>query len=397
MRQFTYRIPPCPWYDIKSMELWLEEMASGGLFLGREGIVPGLVAFEKGSPKTVRYRLIASTHPYRSGRAFRYAPVPNEKTQAFYREFGWEYIATRRDFHIYVCDDPTAPEMDTDPRVQALAFDRAAKRQVLDIVCYVTIALMYLAMFVWDGYEFLLGSRHSLRLSGLWLAGMWLLLLIPAAGGFRQLRRQQKLLEAGSGLPEKRTSAPLYFLTLAGKAVLILSLVCSLFLTSPLVYRQEEWVPLTGYTEEIPLATMEDLLPEAQLREDTAWPNHILRTTNFFADTWQRNQQLHITLPDGTETSGTLRVTRRETNSPSSARRQARAAFSKGERRGQNPTSLSIDGTDLAFYFPDRAYDCVVLQRDNTVLTVEFHIYSGDPLTPEQIARVMAKDLAGHN
>ena len=398
MGAFTYRIPPCPYYDTKAMEAWLQDMAKKGLILGNEGIFPGIVAFEKAQPQNVRYRLVASEHPYRKARAYRYAPVPDGKTQAFHREFGWEYIATRRDFHIYTCADPNAPEMETDPQIQAMAYGQAAKRQRTDVLCYALIVAVHLFTLIWWAYDFLLGSAIRFPMNNVWLLLLWLFYLFPAVRGYRQLRLRQKMLKEGASLPPSpgyRKTAPGYWLSLVGKAMLVTCLFVTVFLSPPALYQEEEWTPLSQYTGEIPFATMEELLPEAQLREDIAWNNHILTTSTILADTWQLRQQLHITLPDGTKTSGNLNIIRRHTRIPSAAHKQAADIYSKGESWNQEPVPLSIEGVDCAFYYADRTYDYVVLQKNNIFLSVDFQVYNGDPISPEQIARIMAPYLTG--
>jgi len=396
MGAYTYRIPPCPYYDTKTMERWLEDMAAKGLFLGEEGIFPGIIAFEKRTPQPIRYRLIASEHPYRKARAYRYAPIPDEKTQAFHAEFGWKYIATRRDFNIYVCTDPNAPEMNTDPRIQAMGYAQAAKRQMTDVICYCLVFSIHLLLLFWKIWEYLLGTSHRLSLTNSWIGLMWLFYLIPALRGYRKLRQQQKLLEDGSVLPDSpgyQKTAPGYWFALIGKALLIVSLFAAVFFSPPSVYREGDWTPLSEYTGIIPFATMEELLPDAQFREDTTWNNHISHSTTMLADTCQLRQQLHITLPDGTKTSGSLDITYRKTKIKDAAYDQAVKEFTRGIRADYDPTMLPIEGIDYAFYYRYYSFDYVVLQKGDTFLSVNFHIYHGDPITPEQIAYTMAPYL----
>lgn len=398
MSAFTYRIPPCPYWDTKTMEVWLEEMAAKGLILGKEGIFPGIVAFEKGRPQPIRYRLIASEHPYSKGRAYRYAPIPDEKTQAFHEEFGWKYTATRRDFHIYACTDPNAPEMETDPQIQAMGYAQSAKRQMTDVICYCLIFAIHFLMLLWKVWEYLLGTSHRLSLTNSWISLMWLFYLIPALQGYRKLRQQQKLLEEGTSFPESpgyRKTAPGYWISLVGKALLLISLFIAVFTSPPSVYREGNGTPLSEYTGKIPFATMEEMLPDAQFREDTAWNNHISHSSTILADTWQLNQQLHITLPDGTQTSGSVHITYRNNKIKNAAQDQAEKEFTRGIRSDDDPTLLSIEGIDYAFYYKDYSYDYVVLQKGNTFLSVNFHIYNGDPITAEEIALIMAPYLTG--
>lgn len=398
MGTYTYRIPPCPYWDTNTMEVWLEKMAQKGLFLGQEGIFPGIIAFEKGQPRQIRYRLIASEHPYRKARAYRYAPVPDEKTQNFYREFGWQYIATRRDFHIYACTDPNAPEMNTDPQIQAMAFSQAAKRQKTDVICYSLIVAAYLAVLLMQLWDYLSGTSRSLSLVNFWLIPLWLFYLIPSIRGYRQLRLRQKRLEEGSPLPDSpgyRKTAPGYWFGLLGKGLLFISVFAAVFTSPPTVYPEEDWIPLSAYTEQLPFATMDELLPDAQFREDSTWDNHICTRSTFLSDTVKLDQQLHITLPDGTQTSGSLDIVLRKIKVPGVARAQAEKEYRRGVRSQNEPTMLEVEGIDYAFCYKAYSYDFVVLQKGNAFLSVNFHIYSGNPITPEEIALAMAPYLTG--
>ena len=55
---------------------------------------------------------------------------PQELTEA-YRELGWDYTGTiPGTFHVWRCEDPAAPELDTDPVVQGMGY-RYLKRKML--------------------------------------------------------------------------------------------------------------------------------------------------------------------------------------------------------------------------------------------------------------------------
>lgn len=398
MSNFVYRIPPCPSYDIEGMESWLEDMAAKGYVLGQEGIFPGIVAFEKTEPKQYKYRLIASAHKYghRNSRLGRYAPVPDEKTQDFHREFGWDYVATRRDFSIYCAKDPNAPEMDSDPQIQALAVGAAAKRQLVDIFCYSLIVLMNAALTLWLGYGYLTGVRDYFRFSGLMFAVLWLLLTVQCVHSYIRLNRLKKSLLSGQTLTHRsdyRRSAPKYW---TGQALRVVFLVFWIFLiwnTDTTIRDSDHWIALDEYTGDIPFATMEELLPESQFREDPSWGCYITVKSTPLSETYELRQKLHITLPDGTETSGSLDVVYLETNSPASARFMADKEYRRGIRADYDPTELNIEGIDYAFYYNYYSFDYVVLCKGSAFLSVNFHIYEGDPITPEEIGKIMAGSI----
>lgn len=100
---------PAGLYDVAANETWLEEKAAQGLHIQR--IQGARVYFEKGEPQTLRYRF----QPM--GKA---KEKLDEERLALYAELGWEYLGTVDGvFHLWRCGDGAAPELDTDPVVQA--------------------------------------------------------------------------------------------------------------------------------------------------------------------------------------------------------------------------------------------------------------------------------------
>ena len=69
---------------------------------------------------------------------------PPEMTDA-YRELGWEYVCTLAGtFHIWRCDDPSAPELDTDPVVQSMGYgylERKMRRHLLWLPAILLVCL----------------------------------------------------------------------------------------------------------------------------------------------------------------------------------------------------------------------------------------------------------------
>ena len=122
--RYTYRLPPCPSYDVEGTESWLSAMAEKGYVLAKDGFLFGFAAFEKAQPQKLRYRLQASQQPIG---ALSENTLP-EDAEDLYASFGWRYVCARGQFHIFCTDSPDAPELNTDPRVQAIALDVVRKR-----------------------------------------------------------------------------------------------------------------------------------------------------------------------------------------------------------------------------------------------------------------------------
>lgn len=107
------KLAPDSVYDVAVQQAWLEDEAARGNLL--DNWWRGFAFFKKGEPRAVRYRL----EPLRQEEA-----LPDLERREAYRAQGWTYVATTgKAFHIWRCGDPDAPELDTDPEVQAMAYD----------------------------------------------------------------------------------------------------------------------------------------------------------------------------------------------------------------------------------------------------------------------------------
>lgn len=109
--KYAFRLPAASELDLTGMENWLEEMALKGLYL--KWYRPFLCCFTRGEPKRVRVRL--EPNP-------RYTleiELSNEKEE-FYRELGWSYACEiSHNALVFYNDDPSAPELHTDPTLLA--------------------------------------------------------------------------------------------------------------------------------------------------------------------------------------------------------------------------------------------------------------------------------------
>lgn len=114
--------------DIPAVQAWLEDWAARGWYLKTYG--RNLASFVPGERQEhIRYRL---------------QPVGAEggeadwDTREAYREMGWTYVCStiadrgsvgvRTEFHIWRCDDPEAPELDTDQALREEAYGDLLRR-----------------------------------------------------------------------------------------------------------------------------------------------------------------------------------------------------------------------------------------------------------------------------
>ena len=126
-----YATFPCGLYDVAANETWLEEKAAQGYHVQRT--LGSRVYFEKGEPSLCRYRLQPLTG--------KEAELDDERL-ALYRNLGWQHMgAVGGLYHLWRCADPHAPELDTDPVVQAEGYRRQKE-------CMVRTALLELGFLV---------------------------------------------------------------------------------------------------------------------------------------------------------------------------------------------------------------------------------------------------------
>lgn len=206
--------------DVAAIETWLEDRAAQGYrlvdFKGTNGI------FVRDEPKPCRYRL---------------GPLPKKETApapelaAAYQEMGWTYAATiGRAFHVWRCDDPAAPELDTDPVVQAEGYGYLKRRLLRELLWAPLAVLLLIALEVWLrlGDEFPLWSVLHDQAPGLlpFRAAAIAAALAAALWEYRGIRRLLHRLK--TGVPLDRP-APYRWQKCLSKimTVLIVCLYCS--------------------------------------------------------------------------------------------------------------------------------------------------------------------------
>lgn len=206
--------------DVAAIETWLEDWAAQGYrlidFKGMNGI------FVRDEPTPCRYRL---------------APLPKKETAPdpdraeAYQEMGWIYVATMAGtFHVWRCDDPAAPELDTDPVVQAEGYGYLRRRMLRELLWLPLAVLLLIALEVWSCVrdEFPLWSVLHDQAPGVltFQAVSILILLAAAVWEYRGIRRLLHRLKTGVPLdrpvPYRRQRRLGRLLT-----VLIICLYCS--------------------------------------------------------------------------------------------------------------------------------------------------------------------------
>lgn len=139
--------------DVPAVQAWLEDWAAKGWYLKTYG--RNLASFVRGErQENIRYRL---------------QPVGAEggeadwDTQEAYREMGWTYVCSsisgwslsgmRTEFHIWRCDDPDAPELDTDQTLREEAYEDLLRRGWRNIWIGALLIAAVLALMWWTVWD----------------------------------------------------------------------------------------------------------------------------------------------------------------------------------------------------------------------------------------------------
>lgn len=379
----TYRLIPCPQYDVSGMECWLADMAKQGLMLQQDGFFAGIATFEKVQPQTVIYRLQPaqkSTSMWADNNG-----DPDQEVIDLSKEYGWEYVAKRGEFHIYRTLDPDAREFHTDLEVQALAMNAMRKRQRDNLFSGVFWGLFY-PWLLFKG-KIMLAAVHvgTIPMLFVMIACLWMSIhsIIMA---IKLLRLRKKILsgeETGSGSNWKKGLGLYHANNILRRCIYIGAIF--LFLKQmgdQMIY--EGYIPLTEYTKDMPFATMEDFLPGGE-RELINMKVGNMNTVREWSDllsavNFEWDEAGKVSHPDGRVLSGGLEVNYHETRAPWIAKRLAREYLIIGkENREFELLDLEIEDLDQVIAFDSTLhFPSIILRKGNKILYARFYTNGSD-------------------
>jgi hypothetical protein len=374
-----WRLAPCHVCDIEGTTSWLEEMAKTGLFLTEDGFFAGFGKFKKGKPKKVRYRLNAAKES--TGLLSDNGGKPNDEELEFFEENGWKYITNRGEFNIYMTDDSSVPEIDTDSVVQSIAIEKVKKSRFSNSFCLVMWMVIYP----------ILRLRASLIRTfigiGLWLSifGVLIVILLICLSARKviYLGKLQKQLKDGTGIDYRKNwkkkekfNKIIPFFT---GALIVLWVIFFVFAEKADKNRK---VALSDYTGEIPFATMTDLADGEFIPDDWFdYMNKISVKSDILAPTViDFNQTGSVKLSDGKTLQGGLSVEYYETVSPWFSKQIASemVRYDKIENR-KYFSEMETPNVDAdAIYAYSAIFPTVVIVDGCKVMRVEFYQTSGD-------------------
>lgn len=361
MKSHIHRPIPCAPYDISGVQQFLQDMAAKGWILEKETIFCGYAKFRRSSPQTIRYRLTPSRDGKEPGEELHYA-----KAQ------GWEYRLLWNEFHIYACSDPEAPELDTDPRVMALAMSPLVRRSIGQLVVALFLSLN---LPLWGSFWGSLLHRNG------WAIAMTLVMLaLNLVGRIRNLSKCLSIrnrLRNGEPLPptvDYRRKLWQFYLSFAtgrlwgyGYLAMLIYLIAALFLTS-------NTMDFADYTRTVPFPVMADFMPEAsesysfnsQSRTIDAWESWLSE------ENYEYYEGYSLTLPDSTGITCTEHVLYHNTVSEAYAELLAAEKTRELNRKKfDTAAEQEIEGLDYCYLISGRSA-AMVLRHDSTVVCVSF-------------------------
>ena len=384
--KLVHRLIPCPQYDVSGMECWLSDMAKQGLLLQKDGFFAGVATFEKVSPQRVKYRLQPaqkSTSMWADNNG-----DPDEEVVELSKEYGWEYVAKRGEFHIYRTFDLDAREFHTDPEVQALAMNAMRKRQRDNLFSSIFFGLFY-PWLIFKG-KMMLSIVHvgTIPMVLIMIACLWMS-IHSIIGAIKLMKLRKKVMEGeetGSGSDWRKGTWIYHANNIIRRCVYIAAILLFLKLMGDqMIY--EAYIPLDEYTKDMPFATMEDFLPGGErklmnmkvgnMNTVREWSD-LLSPVNFEWD-----EVGEVTHPDGRVLSGGLEVIYHETKAPWIAKRLAREYLLKGrESKEFELLNLEIEGLDQVIaYNSTLHYPSIILRKGGKILHARFYTHASGTVT----------------
>ena len=401
--KFRNRIPPCPAYDIPAMESWLEDMAAKGLHLTKDGFFGPTVSFEEGPPKKVRFRLEPTD---RKGGLFSEEYDPEDEAVQLHHQMGWTYRARRGQFHIYSTEDPNAPELNTDPQVQAMTMAALTKFLRKKILNTLTLTLFYLLLYFGDAIislTLMMGTPLILLFAGLMLWD-----LVSSVKALWTLTHWRNQLSRGEPLPHRsdyqRKTWRYRATEILRKTLWIIFFLLSAWRLLNIAV-DEPYQKITD--QSFPFYTVADYYPGAKIKRTESISDFYVWEDLLAPENYDFKEYTDVTL-NGETFDCWLSVNYHRTRWEWTARRLAREFVSQSGANffeqsaarvfGDEPviaTEIALPDADYcAWFYRHRSSPHIVVQKNNVVIQVNLEIM-GTSLkpTPEELARIILSQI----
>ena len=396
--KYSYRLSPCPAYDIEGIESWLDSMARKGYFLSGDKYYPGVFIFEKGNAKFIKYRL--EVQPESKDKWIKTENAPSNELLTKRKECGWEYIDNLGDFYIFASEIANFGELNTDLKAQALAIDRIRKKKVRGL--YAAFLGMGIVPIILKQSNFIRTAIDVGPWSYLWGVLCLLCTICGLCMEVFHLKNLKNRLLQGERLNHNKDWRKYahYYRTrrvLYGIAIL----VCIVFLKNNVSNDpiKENTIPIKNYSGVIPFSTMEDLIPNSDFYADGFQSsNTITIRSDWMAPTFiTLYQSGSIRLEGNRILNGCLTIDYYETISPWIAKELGREYVQNVKQHTDefdlNNTNMDIDYARA--YVDDSLFYSCILVENNKIMHVSFRKVRGSyTLQIEDWIQIFAANLA---
>ena len=399
----VYKLTPYPWYKPEETERWLEEKARNGLFLSKGTVIRFFAAFERQEPKAVRYRLAAPAgHSDGSG-------TPSGEEVGIAQEMGWTYTARDGEFAVYRCDDTEAPELNTDPEVEAMSLKRIRRRGMIGLFSSI-FWLVLLAGLITVGRVWLLLLMDESGWMVLSASLMGLIDLVVSAGKTFRLWKLYRRLKNGRPAKERSLRTPRRTLPVtAAQLGNILALITAVgmmvncigyFFTS----KDSGGIPISEYTDPFPFPTMAEMGKEGSfVQEDFQSYNEVQeQEVPLIGKTIRLSENGRFEAKDGRKIQGFWFIDYAQCKNAWLAREFAAECSAEAQRQARKSQSGSIDlpsaeslGLDSISGYPTELLDSttLILLRGDRAVQIRFYQLSEDTLSVDEWAKMFANAL----
>ncbi len=344
-------------YDLEKVESWLQDMAAQGWYQ-RKGRLVGRL--ERGDAKRIRYRVQPKAKWYDSR-------TPDSDMVKLFQHMGWEFITAHGDFYIFMAEDETSPELNTEPKLMARGFRWMLWGWGICVLLYMFLLLNCQGRLITEPCRYLVtfGSALAVGFAVVLLAavGTMILRLVQVVGYYRRLKRADEL---NHSKPWRKGATAIR----AGTALLGGLWIAVLVMFIAQAVLQGEMTDVAEFSGEPKVVTMAELFSEGEYRRNDwiDYYNKFREHENSVAYTLQWRENAQVTTPGGNVRSGVIIVEYYELSAEWLAKglvRELERDVAKNKR--YEPAELPELGLDDMAGYYDYGYR-VILRQGNVVI-----------------------------
>ncbi|WP_303914466.1 DUF2812 domain-containing protein [Subdoligranulum variabile] len=365
-KEVVYRLVPCPCYEVEACESWLTDMAAQGLFVEKLGRT--LARFRRGLPQTVRYRLTAARLKGSWLDVVPSEPLSTEK--ALYAEYGWEFICSQQEFFLYACRGPQAPELHTDPAVQALSLKMARKSAWWALIGGNAVLVIQFAL---NGRGRLARLFVEMPLLSCCMYLYFFGALFLAARDLYNILQLSRRLRLGYAPDHRKNWHPTAWVNRISRGITVCAFFLGILLAFWMFVQFSSRQPIKDYQGPLPFATLQDLTDGTLVQDEDEY-NTLERRHSLLAPTILEYSESGVIL-QGEEApwDPSLSVQYYDTRSPWLAKLLVNDLHQQRSILAEEPQPLpDLAGMDAAYAYSGKegVFRQLILVQGNRVLSV---------------------------